>query len=117
MHNFKELKVWKQGIELSRLIFETTKAFPSEHKFGISSQIFRSAVSIPSNIAEGCGRKSEKEFKQFLSIALGSSFELETQIIIAKEVDLITQEKCLELIYRISEIQKMLNGLAKSLDT
>lgn len=117
MHNFKELKVWKQGIILSKLVFEITKFFPAEHKFGITSQMFRCAVSIPSNIAEGCGRKSEKEFRQFLSISLGSSFELETQIIIAKEVELITQEQYSELIDKTTEIQRMLNGLTRHLDT
>ncbi|ADY53949.1 hypothetical protein Pedsa_3415 [Pseudopedobacter saltans DSM 12145] len=117
MHNFKELKVWLQGISLSRLIFEITKAFPSEHKFSLDSQMFRSAISIPSNIAEGCSRKSEKDFRRFLDIALGSSFELETQIIIAKEVDLVTQEQYSELIYKTAEIQKMLNGLIKCLNS
>jgi four helix bundle protein len=115
MHNFKELKVWKMSIELSKLIFETTRTFPSEHKFGLSNQLFRCAVSIPSNIAEGCGRKSDKELKQFVSISLGSSFELETQIIIAKEVNLITNEQFEIINNKIIEIQKMLNGLSKSL--
>lgn len=115
MHNFKELKVWKMSIELSKLIFETTRTFPSEHKFGLSNQLFRCAVSIPSNIAEGCGRKSDKELKQFVSISLGSSFELETQIIIAEEVNLITNEQFEIINNKIIEIQKMLNGLSKSL--
>ena len=115
MHNFKELKVWKMSIELSKLIFETTRTFPSEHKFGLSNQLFRCAVSIPSNIAEGCGRKSDKELKQFVSISLGSSFELETQIIIDKEVNLITNEQFEIINNKIIEIQKMLNGLSKSL--
>jgi len=84
MHNFKELKVWKAGIEICKTIFVLTRSFPGEEKFGLISQMTRSAVSIPSNIAEGCGRKSNKELHQFLNIALGSSFELETQIIIAK---------------------------------
>jgi len=82
MHNFKELKVWKAGIEIYKTIFELTWSFPGEEKFGLISQITRSAVWIPSNIAEGCGRKSNKELYQFLNIALDSSFELETQIII-----------------------------------
>jgi four helix bundle protein len=115
MHNFKELKVWKLSIELSKLIFETTKTFSNEHKFGLSSQLFRCAVSIPSNIAEGCGRKSDKELKQFLSISLGSSFELETQIIIAKEVNLITNEQFESINNRIIEVQKMISGLSKSI--
>jgi four helix bundle protein len=105
------------SIELSKLVFETTKKFPSEHKFGLSNQLFRCAVSIPSNIAEGCGRKSDKELKQFVSISLGSSFELETQIIIAKEVNLITTEQFEIINNKIVEIQKMLSGLSKSLVT
>ena len=116
MQNFKELKVWKLSIELSKLVFEITRTFPNEHKFGLSNQLFRCAVSIPSNIAEGCGRKLDKEFKQFVSISLGSSFELETQIIIAKEVDLITLEQFDIINNKLLEIQKMLNGLSKSLD-
>lgn len=116
MHNFKELKVWKMSIELTKLVFELTRSFPNEHKFGLSNQLFRCAVSIPSNIAEGCGRKSDKELKQFVSISLGSSFELETQIIIAKEVDLITIEQFDSINSKLLEIQKMLNGLSKSLD-
>ena len=89
MHNFKELKVWRAGIDLSKSIFTLTKKFPTEERFGLISQMTRAAVSIPSNIAEGCGRKSNKELYQFLNIALGSAFELETQLIIAREFDYI----------------------------
>ena len=115
MHNFKELKVWKAGIELSKVIFEITRDFPSIEKFGLVSQMTRAAVSIPSNIAEGCGRKSNKELYQFLSIALGSSFELETQAIIAKEFNYISKEKLEQISIQIIEIQKMLSGLQKSI--
>jgi len=117
MHNFKELKVWKAGIEIAKVIFLLTKEFPSEEKFGLISQMNRSAVSIPSNIAEGCGRKSNKELYQFLNIALGSSFELETQTIIAKEFGYITIEKSESICAAIIEIQKMITGLQKSLNT
>jgi len=77
MHNFKDLKVWRASIEICKVVFELTKHFPDGEKYGLISQMTRSAVSIPSNIAEGCGRKSNKELYQFLNIALGSSFELE----------------------------------------
>jgi four helix bundle protein len=117
MHNFKELKVWKAGIEISKLTFQLTRSFPSEEKYGLVSQMTRSAISIPSNIAEGCGRKSNKEFYQFLNIALGSSFELETQLIIAKEFNYIDQEKLDTTCALIIDIQKMINGLQKSLNT
>ena len=115
MHNFKELKVWKAGIELCKVIFVLTKAFPPEEKFGLISQMTRSAVSIPSNIAEGCGRKSNKELYQFLNVALGSSFELETQVIIAREFNYVTIERSETICASIVEIQKMINGLQKSL--
>jgi four helix bundle protein len=117
MHNFKELKVWKAGIEITKAIFILTRTFPSEEKFGLISQMTRSAVSIPSNIAEGCGRKSNKELHQFLNIALGSSFELETQTIIAREFNYITIEKSENICAAIIEIQKMISGLQKSLNT
>ncbi|MDB5006797.1 MAG: four helix bundle protein [Mucilaginibacter sp.] len=116
MHNFKELKVWKAGIEITKLIFLLAKTFPSEEKFGLISQMTRSAVSIPSNIAEGCGRKSNKELYQFLNIALGSAFELETQIIISKEFNYITTERAEDICNAIIEIQKMITGLQKSLN-
>ena len=89
MHNFKELKVWKSGIEMSKLTFKLTRDFPAEERYGLISQMTRAAVLIPSNIAEGCGRKSNKEFHHFLNISLGSAFELETQCIIAKEFNYI----------------------------
>jgi four helix bundle protein len=117
MHNFKELKVWKAGIELCKAIFELTRTFPSEEKYGLISQITRSAISIPSNIAEGCGRKTNKDFYQFLNISLGSSFELETQIIIAKEFNYIIAERANIVCDQIVEIQKMIYGLQKSLNT
>jgi four helix bundle protein len=116
MHNFKELKVWKAGIELTKVIFQVTRSFPAEERYGLTSQIIRSAISIPSNIAEGCGRISNKDFKHFLTIALGSSFELETQIIIAKEFNYINEEELNDISSQIIEIQKMIYGLQKSLD-
>jgi four helix bundle protein len=116
MHNFKELKVWKAGIELTKVIFQVTRSFPTEERYGLTYQIIRSAISIPSNIAEGCGRISNKDFKHFLTIALGSSFELETQIIIAKEFNYINEEELNDISSQIIEIQKMIYGLQKSLD-
>jgi four helix bundle protein len=86
MHNFKELKVWKAGIELCKAVFELTRSFPGEEKYGLISQITRSAVSIPSNIAEGCGRKSNKELYQFLNISLGSSLSLKRKSLSPKNL-------------------------------
>lgn len=115
MHNFKELKVWKAGIEISKLIFQLTRNFPAEERYALTSQLNRCAVSIPSNIAEGCGRKSDRELYQFLSISLGSAFELETQIILAYEFSYIDKNTYNNAITQISEVQKMLNGLQRSL--
>ena len=79
MHNFKELRVWKEAIVLAKLVYESSAQFPQEEKYGLKSQVNRAAVSVPSNIAEGAGRGSNKEFAQFLKIALGSAFEVETK--------------------------------------
>ncbi|GET46044.1 hypothetical protein RCZ01_13460 [Capnocytophaga felis] len=94
---------------LVKRIYELTRSFPEEERFGLTSQIRRSAVSVPSNIAEGWGRGSSKNFSQFLFIARGSLFELETQIYIAKELDFLSDTKELELL--ISEIGKILNAI------
>ena len=83
MHNFKELRVWKEAIELAKLVYKTFAQFPPDEKYGLKSQVNRAAVSVPSNIAEGSGRGSNKEFAQFLKIAIGSAFEIETQMILA----------------------------------
>ncbi|WP_090881946.1 four helix bundle protein [Pedobacter rhizosphaerae] len=115
MHNFRELKVWKSGIEVSKLIFQITRSFPAEELYSLISQLMRSAISIPSNIAEGCGRKSVKEFNQFLSISMGSAFELETQMILAFEFGYVEKPILDQVITLLNEIQKMINGLQKSL--
>ena len=82
-HNFKELHIWQLGMDIVDDVYQETKKFPKEEQFGLTLQIRKSAVSTPSNIAEGCGRGSEPQLVQFLNIAQGSSFELETQIYIA----------------------------------
>jgi len=115
MHNFKELKVWKLGIDLTKSIFILTRDFPAEERYGLTSQMTRCAVSIPSNIAEGCGKKFDKELHQFLNIALGSAFELETQLIIAKDFDYINNESFNSNCSLLTEIQKMIYGLQRSL--
>jgi four helix bundle protein len=115
MNNFKELLVWKKAMELTTEVYEATRTFPAEEKFGLKSQIQRSAVSIPSNIAEGAGRGTKKDFSNFLSISLSSSYELETQVIISNNLNLIEPKTHENLIFRIAEIQKMIVGLKKSL--
>ena len=98
MHNFKELNYWKEAKDFSVLVYKVTSKFPSSEIYGISSQIKRAVVSIPSNIAEGAGRNTSKDFSRFIAIALGSSFELETQLIIANELDYIEKSE----VYRIN---------------
>ncbi len=115
MHNFRELKVWKMSMEISKLIFHLTRTFPAEERYSLTSQLNRSAISIPSNIAEGCGRKSDKELNQFLSISLGSAFELETQVILAFEFGYVDKTKYENAIIQINDVQKMISGLQRSL--
>ena len=115
MHNFKDLRVWQKSIDLTAEIYTALSTFPVDEKFGLISQMKRAAVSVPSNIAEGSGRNSNKEFKHFLSISLGSLFELETQLIISNRLDLINTELTQELNDKISELQKMVFALEKTI--
>ena len=116
MHNFKELKVWKMSIELTKLVFELTRSFPNEHKFGLSNQLFRCAVSIPSNIAEGYGRSSTLSYMNFIKISRGSLYELETQLILAKRLNFIANDTLYDsIISLIAEEGKMINTLLNKL--
>lgn len=115
MRNFKELKIWQKGFEIAVETYKLTNTFPSSEKFGISSQITRAAVSIPSNIAEGSSRKSAKDYHRFIEISLGSSFELETQLLIAKAVNFGEETVCANLLYKLAEEQKMLSSFMNSL--
>ena len=116
-HNFKELTVWKKSVDLTVLIYEVTRSFPDIEKFGLVSQIQRSCVSIASNIAEGCGRVSIKELKHYVSISMGSAYELETQIILSSKIGYITVEKLNSLSILITEVQRMLFGFYNSLQS
>ena len=101
MRNFRNLEIWTRGIELVKEIYKLTSKFPSNEKFGLISQMQRASVSIPSNIAEGCSRNSDVEFKRFLEIAIGSSFEL----------NLIKPAETKETIMIINTLQKQINAL------
>lgn len=105
--NFQDLRIWQKGIEVVKDIYILTKKFPKEELYGLTSQMRRSAISIPSNIAEGFRRYHNKEYKQFLYIVLGSCAELETQIIIANELDYINETNKTELIEKIKYICRM----------
>jgi len=115
MTNHKELKVWQKGIELVKVIYGITNDFPKAEQFGLISQIRRCSVSIPSNIAEGCGRHSDKELIHFLYITLGSASELETQIIISEDLGFLEKEKSEDVQVLILEIIKMTSSLIKSI--
>ncbi|WP_333660504.1 four helix bundle protein [Chishuiella changwenlii] len=107
MHKVEDLIIWKKSIELAKAVYLVCEKLPQNEKFGLVSQIKRSVISIPSNIAEGAGRNSNKEFLRFLSIANGSSYELMTQIVLCVELNLIQQSEILEIVKLINEIQKM----------
>ena len=112
---YKDLKIWQKGIEIVSDIYILTKKFPKEELYGLTSQIRRSAISIPSNIAEGFRRYHNKEYRQFLYISLGSCAELETQIAIAKNLKYITEEKEIELTEKSDHICRMTSNLIKKL--
>ena len=111
----RDLVVWQQSVELVSDVYRTTRDFPSDERFGLTSQIRRAAVSIPSNIAEGQGRCSTGEFRHFLGHARGSLLELETQLTIARNLNYLRDEASIQLQSRIAEVGKILNGLLKSL--
>ena len=115
-HNFRELEVWKESKNLSIRVYNLTRQFPKSEMYGITLQINRAAVSIPSNIAEGAGRNSNKDFSRFINIALGSAFELETQLIITFELNFIENNEYEELIKEIHIIQKKLVNFNKYLN-
>jgi len=110
MKNYFDLDVWIKARELASLCYELTKAFPKEETFGLTLQMRRSAVSIPSNIAEGCGRNTSKDTLQFLFIARGSAYELETQFYIAYDLNYISKEQLNKVLDKITECKKLLNG-------
>ena len=114
LKSYKDLIVWQKSIALVSDVYSFTKSFPAEEKFGLTSQIRRAAVSIPSNIGEGYGRATTKYYIQFLRISRGSLFELETQLLIAKNLKFITNSETID--NSITEISKMLNSLIKKLE-
>lgn len=117
MHNYRELKIWQNSISLTKLIYEETNNFPDSQKFGLTSQLQRASVSVSSNIAEGSSRESQKEFNYFLSLAIGSLFELDTQITIAFEIEYLSKEKYKVLTNLISELIRMTIGFQKSIQS
>tara|TARA_R110001599_G_scaffold151792_5_gene336789 strand:+ start:22 stop:390 length:369 start_codon:yes stop_codon:yes gene_type:complete len=117
MKNFKELEIWQKGHEMAIDIFNLTKTFPSEEKYGLISQMRRSSQSVPTNIAEGCGRNSQKELLRFCSIAMGSASELEYQLILSKDIGFIKTHDYKDTNEKLLTLKKMLNAFMKYLRT
>lgn len=115
MKSYRDLIVWQKSMNLVTLVYSLTSEFPENEKFGLTSQVKRSAVSIPSNIAEGYGRNYRKDYSRFLQIARGSLFECQTQIEISINLNFISIENCKEINELSIEVEKMLNSLINKL--
>ncbi|MCK4650184.1 four helix bundle protein [Candidatus Pacearchaeota archaeon] len=111
--NFKELKVWRKAIEIGKRVYEISRSFPDNERYGLTSQIRRAIVSVSSNIAEGCGRKTNRDFGNFLYIAMGSIREVQSQLFIAKELGYLDDVILDELDSELEELAKMLTGFIK----
>lgn len=116
MHNFKELNVWQNAIGLAEMIYRITDMLPDDERFGLVAQMRRGAVSIASNIAEGAGCHSKRGFQNFLSISLGAGFELETQLIIASRLHLVSPDDFKAITEELARIQKMIVALKRKLN-
>ena len=108
INNFKDLKIWQKGMDLTKNVYVATSRFPIEERYGLISQIRRAAVSIPSNIAEGHSRKTSKDFKQFIAIAKGSLSELETQILISSQLNFVSDKEFKIIYENRKELEKMI---------
>ncbi|WP_298419921.1 four helix bundle protein [uncultured Kordia sp.] len=117
MHRFKELEIWKKSRLFCASIYNTTSKFPALEKFGLINQLRRASVSIPSNIAEGTSRDSNKDFIRFLRIAVGSAYEIETQLLIANDLGFLSKEDLQKLIKELHVIIKMISKFTTILKT
>ena len=114
--SYRDLEVWQRSMRLAKRIYQVTQKFPTEERFGLTNQLRRAAVSVPSNLAEGHARFGPGEFSRFLSIAMGSVAELETQILLSQDLGYVSEAVTHELLAELDVIGKMLRGLAKSID-
>jgi four helix bundle protein len=114
--SYRDLEVWKKSMRLAKRIYQITQRFPSEERFGLTNQLRRAAVSVPSNLAEGHARFGPGEFSRFLSITMGSVAELETQIVMSNDLGYINSEITQELMNELDAVGRMLRGLAKSIE-
>ena len=115
MRNFRELLIWQKGMALVKVVYRLVDEFPPTERYGISSQVSRAVVSIPSNIAEGTSRSSQKEFTRYLEIAIGSAYELETQLSIVQDLGWISESTIQNAIEKVIEIEKMINAFIKNM--
>ncbi len=115
MRNFREMIIWNQGIDLAVRIYEVTKELPASERFGLTSQLTRAAVSIPSDIAEGCSPKSEKDFARFLEHSLGSAFEVETDLVIAQKIGFLSDRIVKAIVPTLQSEQKQIHSLITKL--
>ena len=115
MHNFRNMQIWKDAMDLAQDIYEITENLPKKETYGIISQMTRAAVSVPSNIAEGSGR-TDKDFSHFLSIAIGSLFELNTQIMLSERIGYIDNNQSVRLQTKVDKLQMMITGFQRHLD-
>ena len=113
--NFRDLKIWQKGIDIVEDVYKITRAFPKEEIYGLTSQMRRCAVSIPSNIAEGFKRYHSKEYKQFLYVTLGSSAELETQLVISQKIRYINERQAEGILEKINHLSRMITVLMRKL--
>jgi four helix bundle protein len=115
VRDFKELKVWQKAHKCVLEIYRNTRNFPAEERFGLTSQLRRAAASVPSNIAEGCGREGDRELARFLSIAAGSASEVEYQLLLTHDLNFLDHEPYRQLDTQINEIKRMLNPFIRKL--
>lgn len=116
-HNFKNLDIWKKSRELVKTIYILTKTLPDEEKFGLINQMRRAAVSVPSNIAEGCGRNTDNDTIRFIRIAVGSLCELETQLYLANDLQYLSETDISDILDEANKIRKMMMGFIKKITT
>lgn len=109
------MNIWKQGIDLALAAYQITKNLPKEEEYGLKSQIRRECVSIPSNISDGCSRSSQKEFKHYLEISLGSSFEVETDLILAERLEMISKVEIASFLQELQSEQRQINSLVSKI--
>ena len=115
MKDFRNLQVWEKAHALALVVYRVTKSFPKEELYGLTSQIRRSSTSIPTNIAEGCGRSGDAELARFMQISMGSASELEYQLLLAHDLNYLDNEIYTELHEKVTEVKRMLAGFIKTL--